>query len=134
MFEEDLPRDPCLEDYWPKNPPIWAAHTRTPSMLYTSDIMLPHTQPFPPTYPKLNKRNHFIINEKFTANKRNLITVLLKCVEKRRIMGIEIYASEFTRKGDSHPTLRQFSFTKNLSIKESWGIRFQSLLLFTLDR
>ena len=26
-------RDPCLENFWPKNPPIWVAHTRTLNML-----------------------------------------------------------------------------------------------------
>ena len=28
-------RDPCLENLGPKNPPIWAAHTRTLNMLCT---------------------------------------------------------------------------------------------------
>ena len=28
-------RDPCLENFGPKNPPIWAAHTRTLNMLCT---------------------------------------------------------------------------------------------------
>ena len=36
MFMQNLPKkDPCLENFWPKNPPIWAAHTRTFNMLCT---------------------------------------------------------------------------------------------------
>ena len=36
MFKENLPkRDPCQGIFWPKNPPIWAAHTRTLNMLCT---------------------------------------------------------------------------------------------------
>ena len=36
MFMENLPkRDPCLENFGPKSPPIWAAHTRTLNMLCT---------------------------------------------------------------------------------------------------
>ena len=42
MFIENLPKnDPCLENFGPKNPPIWAAHTRTINMLCTPPGFLP---------------------------------------------------------------------------------------------
>ena len=33
-------RDPCLQNFGPKNPPIWAAHTRTLNMLCTPPSIL----------------------------------------------------------------------------------------------
>ena len=43
IFMENLPKKvPLFEEFWPKNPPIWAAHTRALNMLYT------HFMPPPP--------------------------------------------------------------------------------------
>ena len=34
MFKENLPKKGSLFSFEPKNPPIWAAHTRTLNMLF----------------------------------------------------------------------------------------------------